>query len=277
MMMYAMRDAGYLMYVIGNVMIVRQMAIKKQNRKAQISIFTKPVMLIVLISIFAMFVMKTMQVNIYISNEADEYYFKIKSASMFDSIIRCIADNSTSYPYLVSAGKLDELNKDFVNREAPCMNDEKLGWSAVVEDVLSGGKSWQFGESEGSIYKALKHEQVMTMPVAIKYDDGAVNPGVINFKVMQGDLESIVGRIENVYKIGSETKKDVTAKITIRLDYPVMMNDVDGKKMICLATDEKEVCKTLSFSNIEFNKLEPGMHYTIIKYDPREKRLSVRD
>ncbi|MEA3342724.1 MAG: hypothetical protein U9Q92_01025 [archaeon] len=252
--------------------------IKRQQKKAQINIFTQPIMLIILISIFALFVIKTLQVNVSISQEAEEYNFKSKAGPMFERVLKCISDDSTRYPYLVSASKLEKLNSDFINHEPPCMRDGKLGWDATVKDIDSRtGKTWRFGESESSEGKALKYEYGITMPVAIKYEDGIVNPGELNLNIRQGDLESIVGRVETVYKIGSETKKDITTTITVRLDYPVLLKEKEGKKSICLKADENDFCKTLSFSNIKFKPIDTGMHYLILKYDHKKKKISVSD
>ncbi len=235
-------------------------------------------MLIILISIFAMFVIKTLMVNVSIAQEAEEYGFKSTAGPVFDKVLKCISDDPAGYPYLVSATKLEKLNNDFLSRKPPCMRDEKLGWDATVRDMDSKtGKTWRIGESEGSEGKALKHEYGITMPLAIKHENGFISPGQLTLNIRQGDLESIVGRIETVYSIGSQTKKDITSTISIRLDYPISLKEKDSKKSICLKADENEFCKTLSFSSIKFKPLGPGMHYIILKYDHDRKKITLSD
>ena len=259
-----------------NARIVRAVMFREQERKGQINIFTQPIMLIILISIFAIFVVKTLEVNVHIAKEAEEYDFKSKAIPVFDEVINCISCDSTRYPYLVSARMLDALNEDYVNNEAPCMRAERLGWSATVRDIDSPNESsWQLGEAEDSGVYGLKHEFGITMPVAIRYEDGSVNAGELNLNLRQGDLESVVGMVEKVYRIGSEMDKQVSDSMTIRLDYPVVMADADGRKSICLRTNDGDFCKVLSFNNLEFMQIEAGLQYIVFKYNHNKKLLRV--
>lgn len=239
-------------------------------------------MLIILISIFAIFVVKTVQMNVYISKEVDAYKFKSQADALFEQVLRCVSDNSTKYPYLVSVYNLERESLRFSEKSHPCVRDESYGWNAVVRDISSlthspVGKSWQFGESEGSNGTAKRKEFSITMPVAIKYDDGTVNPGDLTLTLRDGDLEYIVGHIESVYRVGTDTGKDMTASLSMRFDYPFVLEESSIGKRICIKSEDLPSCETLSFDSIEFQPISAGMHYIIIKYDSRKKMIVVSE
>jgi len=251
-----------------------------RKRTAQVNIFTQPLMLIILISIFAIFVVKTVQMNVYISKEVDAYKFKSAADILFEQALRCVSDNTTKYPYLVSAYNLEREALRFSAKSPPCIRDESYGWNAVVRDISSGadssvGKSWTFGEPEGSDGTAKRKEFSITMPVAIKYGDGTVNPGDLTMNLKDGDLEYIVGHIESVYRVGIDTGKDMSASLSMRFDYPVILEESSKGKRICIQSEEELSCETLSFSSIEFQPISAGMHYVLIKYDSRKKMVVV--
>lgn len=264
------------MYVTPNAGIVSAVIIRKQQSKGQLNIFTQPILLILLISIFAIFVIKTLEVNVHIAREAEEYDFKSKSIPIFNEVMNCISCDTSRHPYLISASKLNQFNEDFINNEAPCIRDEKLGWSAVVKDIASpGSKSWHLGEPEDSKMYGLKHEYAFTLPVAIRYEDGSVRAGELNLNLRHGDLESVVGMIEKVHKMGSQMGKSASASMTIRLNYPLRMTEANGRTSICIVTDGDNFCRTLSFSTIEFEQIDAGNQYIVFKYNQNTKLLRV--
>ena len=279
-MMYATPVAGFLASVIRCAVNAICDAMFRK-RKAQINIFTQPLMLIILISIFAIFVVKTVQMNVYITKEVDAYKFKSKADALFEQVLRCVSDNSTKYPYLVSAYNLNRESIRFSMKSPPCVRDESYGWNAVVRDITSGahpsvGKSWQFGEPEGSNGTAKSKEFSITMPVAIKYVDGTVNPGDLTLNMKDGDLEYIVGHIESVYRVGTATGKDMTASLSMRFDYPVVLEESSPEKRICIKSEDPS-CETLSLSSIELQPISAGMHYILIKYDSMRKIIVVSE
>ena len=234
-------------------------------------------MLVLLISVFAIFVVKTLQMNVYIAEEIDDYKFRSRANVLFEDILRCVSDNSTTYPYLLGADRLDAESGRFAKKMPPCMRDESYGWNAVVRDLYKeGSKSWQFGEPDGSHGAALEKDFSLTMPVAIRYGNGDVNEGDLTLNLMSGDLEYLVGHIESVYRAGFESGKDMSASISMRFDNEFFMEKIGNMNRICMK-GEDTYCETLSFGNIQFEPISPGMHYLVIRYDNKKKMLSVSE
>jgi hypothetical protein len=99
---------------------------------------------------------------------------------------------------------------------------------------------WQFGDSTSSENEALKGSDKISIPVIIYYNESTFIPGTMTIRLFNGELEKLVGFIEQTCLTG------VDSTYSLFLDYPTSLEVREGKNYICIKFPDKKNCQMLA-------------------------------
>jgi len=112
---------------------------------------------------------------------------------------------------------------------------------------------WTFGDREFSEDEALKEKIRVSIPVVVRYNQSTFLPGTMSITLVNGELEKLVGFIEET----CFTEKELV--LTLYLNYPVSLKD---ENKICMEFKSGDKCQKLACEKtIEFHEIErPGKY-----------------
>lgn len=136
--------------------------------------------------------------------------------------------------------------------------------------------NWSFGSKEGSFDNALDNKIIFLRPVTVTWDLFTSYPAVMKLEVREGDLEAVVGAIDNIYKSGKEIQKDFKGNLLITLNYAIKTEQRGPYKYLCMETQNKKSCERLKAANIQFPRdLKPGKYIFNIIYTAAGDKITV--
>lgn len=185
----------------------------------------------------------------------------------------CLAFKSISasglYANVVDVNKLNEFSLKYSDVEPDCARSYDFGWRVNVTEINrmhpeEPTKAWEFGagQFEDQLDLAWRGSQEISMPIAIRYGDRDVRPGMMRVKVVEGELESIAGTIDWTCQM-MKMDRLKSFSVTIHTSHGITYDKNNNK--LCLLTKDK-VCKVMSCP-LDFKELKTSGDYILtIKY-----------
>lgn len=229
------------------------------ERKGQLSVYVKPLVIAAFIFIFALVIYNMVRFNLGVVTQANRIKADLSGRTIYLNIVRCLAQNRSSYPYVLNISKLEKYNNSYRNKNPPCIKEYRYGWNTTVK-LFRNNKSWSFGQFGSSMGDSLERERLVSFPIAIRKNPYEVHSGKVYIQYREGDLETVAGSINEVYDIGkSEGKAD--KDLMIKIDNPLSYK---GNKVCSRST--KESCVQVRGKAVENISFKPGEYSIDIVY-----------
>lgn len=258
--------------------------------KARTSFLMKGIYFIIILVIISIVINRIVSMNLMSVKEWVSINLRDKSRNILETLTgnkNCLAYeepgrvegknillNSHS---IIDVNKLERFSSDFVDLEPDCVRDFNFGYRVEVKtfpvdisepiNVEIESDIWTFGDREFSEDEALEEKISVSIPVVVSYDQSTFLPGTMRITLVKGELEELIGFIEETCFTERESV------LTLYLNYPVNLN---GNK-ICMGFKSGEKCqklacgKTIIFDGVE----RPGNYKFYSRHENGVLRILV--
>jgi len=133
---------------------------------------------------------------------------------------------------------------------------EELISEEGIKNVSIPSYSWEFGNMNFSEEDALKEEARLSFPVIVAINSSTFLPGIIQIRVVSGDLEKLRGGIE------SSCLTNLDKSSYYEFSYPITIKS----EKVCMRFKRGEVCQKLTCKKyIEPKTIQPGKYYVTFR------------
>lgn len=213
---------------------------QKVVRKGQ-SILAKPIVLVMIIALLSFLIFFMLQQGGGLEKRSSRLDLLSTTSDTLSLLVhspQCLAyqpEEGGAYGSTISAGKLEEFETNYSNREPLCARNFLYGWQAQVKD-LSTDRTWQFGAQEFSKQGALKNSETRQMSVSLRYSPNRVNPGRVRLKMVNGELERIGEKLNYLCASGA-----AQGKVSFYNSYPLEVKT----DRVCMKFTSNQSCRPL--------------------------------
>jgi len=241
------------------------------RHKGQITLLTKPILLVLTIGVLGVLVY-----SIYTSHSSEkvrESELDLRTtatnlltilASSEDCLGYVTRETMSSYANIVDVQKLEEFSDRYADIEPWCARSYRYGWRAKVKEMNDMGKplrEWSFGAANFSKGKALSRGIITNMPIGVKHSKKDIKPGLLEIEVVDGDLERVAGFLDMVCEFGRD-KGDYLATKSLSIVYPVYL---EGGKL-CSGYGSTKACRRLLCEDVRMENINAGSYYLRARY-----------
>ncbi len=244
---------------------------KVKRRKGQITLLTKPILLVLTIGVLGVLVY-----SIYTSQSSEkmresELDLRTSATNMLtilasseDCLGYVTVATMSSYANIVDVKKLEEFSERYAEIEPPCARSYQYGWRAKVIEINKLGertREWSFGAAEFSKGKALSKGIITNMPIGVKHSEKDIRPGSLEIELVDGDLERVAGFLDMVCEFG-RGRGEYSAAKSLSIVYPAYFEE--GR--LCNGYGSSKACRRLLCENVEMENINAGNYYLRARY-----------
>jgi hypothetical protein len=113
---------------------------------------------------------------------------------------------------------------------------------------------WEFGVKNFSKKDAFRAEVTFSLPITIRIKDNQIQPGRITIKMVDGELEELVGVLDDV------CISNITKELRLSLSYPV--EEKNG--YVCMRIEKEDICKK-TYCKVNHFSINQGSYTLSIK------------
>jgi hypothetical protein len=230
----------------------------------------KGIYLILVMIIVALVINQLISLRTTSAEEAEEVEL-ITEASDIANILtgsdRCLAyEEIENIHRIIDERKLRDFSSRYYDIDPDCAKNFVLAYRVEVETlpidipntVRIESNKWSFGDLQFSKDKALENEITISIPVVVYYNMSVLIPGTMKITLVSGELEKLVGFIEQTCLAEADGTFD------INLHYPVYLKVQDEKNYLCMKFVDEERCQRLTCEKeVEFKEIKAPGHYKI--------------
>lgn len=245
--------------------------------KGQMSYIIKPITLVLII---ALLIVLYSSINSSVARErkARQTLNLVNAANNILLVLAnskdCLAFRSIAasglYANIVDVNKLNEFSSKYSDVEPECARSYDFGWRVNVTEISrmhpeQAAKAWEFGakQFEDENDKSFRNSIEVSMPIAIRYGDRDVRPGLMTVTVVDGELEKIAGMFDWTCQM-MKADRLKSFSVTIHTSHGITYDK--GNDEICFLTKDR-ICKVMSCP-LDFKELKSSGDYILtIKYN----------
>jgi len=243
--------------------------------KGQLSYIIKPITLVMIVVLLILLYQSISESTVK-EKEAQKSLNVVSSATdvllMLANSYDCLAYRTTTesiFSNVVDVGRLEEFSERYEAIEPECARSYEFGWRANVYEMgknsLPTGANWSFGAKDFSYGAALMDSIKLDMPVAIRRSAKLVTPGIMEVKLVDGELEKIAGFIDWSCQLGRKGRS-VKSSASVYLHGTVAYNATDNTLCLTPSGSKKKICRQM-ICQLDFAGLKsPGEHMLSLAY-----------